>query len=101
MSPESKGRNDLAGILKFLRRWRRYIASGAGLGIAAAMLYILFATPMFLGSATVLIEDLRKAPVAQSNAILGGDSFSDDKVIRESSRSYPIAQRDPPGNSQA
>jgi polysaccharide biosynthesis transport protein len=66
---------------EFAKRSRKYMLLGAVIGAVIGGTYLFTATPLFEGSVTLIIDDLRKEPTLTAQAILGGDAITDNAMV--------------------
>jgi polysaccharide biosynthesis transport protein len=75
---ESSG---LIEAYEFAKRSRKYMLLGAAIGAVIGVIYLFIATPLFEGSVTLIIDDLRKEPTVTTQAILGRDAITDNAMV--------------------
>src|SRR3984893_5159281 len=73
--------SSLIEAYEFAKRSRKYMLLGAAIGAVIGVIYLFIATPLFEGSVTLIIDDLRKEPTLTTQAILGRDAITDNAMV--------------------
>jgi succinoglycan biosynthesis transport protein ExoP len=81
--PVARGAFDLREIFRILQRRRRIVIGATVAALAGAILFVLWVTPLFTATSTVLIDPRRPA-VADSNAQAPPSNFGTDDASIES-----------------
>jgi succinoglycan biosynthesis transport protein ExoP len=73
--------SSLIEAYEFAKRSRKYMLLGAAIGAVIGVIYLFIATPLFEGSVTLIIDDLRKEPTVTTQGILGRDAITDNAMV--------------------